>query len=60
MAIRVEGATISIFRGTTMLGSITDLTFTRGRIALGVFAYLGTSVAPYEAIFHRVQILEPA
>ncbi len=60
VAIRVEGATISIFRGTTMLGSMTDVTFTRGRIALGVFAYLGESVAPYEATFHRVQILEPA
>jgi hypothetical protein len=60
VAIRVAGNTISIFRGTTLLGSETDGTFTRGRIVLGVFADLGTSPAPYEASFHRIQILEPA
>jgi serine/threonine protein kinase len=58
VALRIEGSRITVFYGGIQLGQLTDTTFTRGRTVLGVFAYDGTSTAPYEATFHRVQIYE--
>jgi hypothetical protein len=59
VALRIEGSRFTVFYGGTQIGQVSDTTFTRGRTVLGVFAREGTSAAPYEATFHRVQIYEP-
>jgi hypothetical protein len=59
IAIQASGTKLTVFRDSIRLGSVTDRAFTNGRVVLGVFAYASGSSAPYQAIFHRVQIFQP-
>jgi hypothetical protein len=59
VTITMIGDTMTITRNDMPMGSVTDDTFTQGRVVLGVFAYAADSPAPYQAVFHRVQISTP-
>ena len=59
IGLRVEGNSITLYRDGKQISALTDDTFARGRVVLGVFGYEAGSPAPYEATFHRVQIFTP-
>jgi serine/threonine protein kinase len=59
VALRAQGQDLAVFAGDTRLGTVTDATFTEGRVVLGVFAIDGESTPPYAATFHRVQLYRP-
>jgi hypothetical protein len=59
VTITMVGDTMTINRNGVAIGSVTDDTFTQGRVVLGVFAYAADSPAPYQVVFHRVQIYVP-
>jgi hypothetical protein len=56
VTITMIGATMTVYRDDVLMGSLTDGTFAQGRVVLGVFAYKADSPAPYQAVFHRVQV----
>ncbi len=62
VAVRVEGDVITVYRDGVQIpnASFTDETFGQGRVVLGVFSVGAASPAPYQAIFHRVQVFQPA
>jgi hypothetical protein len=59
VGFRVQDNLITVYRDGQVLGSVTDDTYIKGRVVLGVFGYGVGSPAPYEAVFHRVQIFAP-
>jgi hypothetical protein len=59
VTITMIGDTMTVFRNDLPMGSVTDDTFALGKVVLGVFAYKDDSPAPYQAVFHRVQIYRP-